>query len=104
MATLKDERSRARSEDETKLSNVEEGRLEVGAGKQARVRGWQGIIHLLEKRGDVELRGCTPVPYDQRNETNYFNIFTLWFCVSCNPLPYVHSRARDICGDRIFRS
>ncbi|KAF1844622.1 uncharacterized protein K460DRAFT_376280 [Cucurbitaria berberidis CBS 394.84] len=73
--------------DETKGPNIDEGNMEVGPGKQARVGGWRGMLNFLEKRGDVELRGCTPVPYDQRNETKYFNIFTLWFCLSCNPLP-----------------
>ncbi|CAO2648590.1 Nn.00g078570.m01.CDS01 [Neocucurbitaria sp. VM-36] len=68
MTITKDvESNRSPLEDETKLPNVDDGRLEVGAGKQARVGGWRGILNLLEKRGDVELRGCTPVP--------------------CNPLP-----------------
>ncbi|KAJ4369949.1 hypothetical protein N0V83_005713 [Neocucurbitaria cava] len=91
MGARKDvEDGRFPSKDQTKQSKAEEdGRHEVGgAGKQTRLGGgWRGVLNLLEKRGDVELRGCTPVPYDQRNETNYFNIFTLWFCVSCNPLP-----------------
>ncbi|KAH7073984.1 permease for cytosine/purines, uracil, thiamine, allantoin-domain-containing protein [Paraphoma chrysanthemicola] len=53
----------------------------------SRANDWRGILSILETRGDVELRGCTPVPYEDRTETNYFNIFTLWFCMSCNPLP-----------------
>jgi hypothetical protein len=60
---------------------------DVTQGKQERVRGIGGILNFLEKRGDVELRGCTPVPYEERKETNYSKIFTLWFCMSCNPLP-----------------
>jgi hypothetical protein len=47
----------------------------------------RNIKSTLEKRGDVEFRGCTPVPYDERKEMNYLNIFTIWFSISCNPLP-----------------
>jgi len=47
------------------------------------------ILEILEKRGGVELRGCTPVPYENRTVTQYWNIFSLWFCMSCNLLPYV---------------
>ncbi|KAH9882734.1 hypothetical protein J1614_000099 [Plenodomus biglobosus] len=60
---------------------------EVREGNQERVGGLRGLLLLLEKRGDVELRGSTPVPCDERTETKYFNIFTLWFSMSCNPLP-----------------
>jgi hypothetical protein len=60
---------------------------DVTVGKQERVRGWRGVLSFLEKKGDVELRGCTPVPYEERLETRYSKIFTLWFCMSCNPLP-----------------
>lgn len=60
---------------------------EVNTGGQSRVGGLTGVFNLLAKRGEVELRGCTPVPYDERTETNYVNIFTLWFSMSCNPLP-----------------
>jgi hypothetical protein len=63
--------------------------VQVAEGKQARAGngGWKGIISVLEKRADVEFRGCTPVPCEDRTETNFFNIFTLWFSMSCNPLP-----------------
>jgi hypothetical protein len=60
---------------------------EVHHGKAPRVGGLNGLLNLLAKRGDVELQGANPVPCDERTETNYFNIFTLWFCMSCNPLP-----------------
>jgi hypothetical protein len=61
--------------------------LEVREGKHPRARGWRGIMGMLEEQGDVEFRGCMPIPYEERTETNYFNIFTLWFSMSCNPLP-----------------
>lgn len=60
---------------------------EVREGQHARASGWRGILSVLEERGDVEFKGCTPIPPEERTETNYFNIFTLWFSMSCNPLP-----------------
>jgi len=60
---------------------------QVTEGKQEKVGGWRGVLSFLEKKGDVEVRGCTPVPYEDRTETGYSKIFTLWFCMSCNPLP-----------------
>ncbi|KAI8943377.1 hypothetical protein NX059_001391 [Plenodomus lindquistii] len=87
MATTDDvESSRAPSE-EMKPAPVTTGEKEVVEGRQGREGGLCGILNLLEKRGDVELRGSTPVPYEERTETNYLNIFTLWFSMSCNPLP-----------------
>ncbi len=78
-------------------SEEELGKIQVGKeyspetsphrGNASRVGGLRGIFNLLARRGDVELQGAVPVPYDERTETNYFNIFTLWFCMSCNPLP-----------------
>lgn len=44
-------------------------------------------MNTLTSKGEIELRGCQPVPCEDRTETNYFNIFTLWFSMSCNPLP-----------------
>ncbi|KAH8723540.1 purine-cytosine permease FCY21 [Phaeosphaeriaceae sp. PMI808] len=61
--------------------------MDVREGKQERAGGWRGFTSMLEQRGEVEFRGCIPVPYEDRAETNYFSIFTLWFCMSCNPLP-----------------
>ncbi|EMD87230.1 hypothetical protein COCC4DRAFT_65532 [Bipolaris maydis ATCC 48331] len=60
---------------------------DVTHGRQEELGGWRGVLNFLEKRGDVEVRGCTPVGYEDRNETAYSKIFTLWFCMSCNPLP-----------------
>jgi hypothetical protein len=51
---------------------------------------WKRITTTLATKADVELRGCIPVPAEDRTETNYLNIFTLWFSMSCNPLPCVH--------------
>lgn len=78
-------------------SEKELGKIQVGKdvssteprhrGKALRAGGLDGLLHLLAKRGDIELQGATPVPYDERTETTYLNMFTLWFCMSCNPLP-----------------
>jgi hypothetical protein len=85
--------SRAPSREDIKRPNLSVGEVagvendHVTVGKQERVGGWRGVLSFLEKKGDVELRGCTPVPYEDRTETQYSKIFTLWFCMSCNPLP-----------------
>ena len=81
--------SRRPSQEDIKVarSRVREVGEDAPVGKQERVGGWRGLLNFLEKKGDVELRGCTPVPYEERKETNYANIFTLWFSMSCNPLP-----------------
>jgi hypothetical protein len=82
------ESDRAPSEDIKRPTiRVAESSQHVAEGGHARVGGIRGILHFLEKRGEVELRGCTPVPYEERKETDYSKIFTLWFCMSCNPLP-----------------
>ena len=65
--------------------------LEVSEGKLTSPKRWRRIIGMLEKRSNIEFRGCTPVPDSDRTEMNYFNIFTLWFSMSCNPLPCVPS-------------
>lgn len=81
---------RVPSEDDIKRPNlVKVGGVDsdVTEGKQERLKGWRGVLDFLEKKGDVEVRGCTPVPYEERTEVEYSKIFTLWFCMSCNPLP-----------------
>lgn len=76
-------------DDDKHLNLVQVGASDsdVTAGKQKWLRRWRGVLSFLENKGDVEVRGCTPVPYDERRETKYSHMFTLWFCVSCNPLP-----------------
>ena len=78
---------RSGSEQEMKVPITDEGKTERDTNVSARVGRWEKLLNLLERRGDVEIRGATPVPYDLRTETKYVNIFTLWFGVSCNPLP-----------------
>jgi hypothetical protein len=60
---------------------------ELNIGEQGTLGGINGFIARLSKRGQVELRGAIPVPYEERTMTQYINIFSLWFCMSCNPLP-----------------
>jgi hypothetical protein len=61
----------------------------AGIENSTKTTRWSRITNTLASKGDIELGGCQPVPYEDRTETNYFNIFTLWFSMSCNPLPYV---------------
>jgi hypothetical protein len=93
---------RVKKDDMAKINDVESSRapsekeLEWSAdgtntpqAESARASRWGRIMTLVKKRGDIEARGCTPIPYGERVQTNYLSIFTLWFSMSCNPLPYV---------------
>jgi hypothetical protein len=61
--------------------------VEVGIDTENRHGGINGLLSMLDSQGKVELRGSTPVPYEERTVTRYLDIFSLWFCMSCNPLP-----------------
>jgi hypothetical protein len=88
MATIPDVGSSRRpSREDIKVPSAKVGEVKKAVGKQERVGGWRGLLNFLEKKGDVELRGCTPVPYEERKEEEFRNVFTLWFSMSCNPLP-----------------
>ena len=65
----------------------EKGARVYGSGDESRTSSLLSILEVLEKRAGVELRGCQPVPYEKRTVTQYSNIFTLWFSMSCNLLP-----------------
>ncbi|KAF2128993.1 hypothetical protein P153DRAFT_386188 [Dothidotthia symphoricarpi CBS 119687] len=80
-------RDEERASLDTKQVDVDKAGLESDAEKRSRVGGLRGVMSFLEQRGEIELRGAAPVPYDERTETRYSRIFTLWFCMSCNPLP-----------------
>lgn len=47
----------------------------------------RNFYYRLEAQGRVESRGCAPVPYEERTVTTFMDIFSLWFCMSCNPSP-----------------
>jgi hypothetical protein len=47
----------------------------------------KALLSKLASQGTVELRGSAPVPYEERTVTRYLDIFSIWFCMSCNPLP-----------------
>lgn len=64
-----------------------EGATVYASGDESRTGSLLSILDVLEKRAGVELRGCQPVPWDKRTVTQYVNIFTLWFSMSCNLLP-----------------
>ncbi len=78
---------RSVSKKEISELNLKERKIDGDTNRSAREGKWNSLLSLLERKGDVELRGATPVPLDVRTEIKYANIFTLWFCVSCNPLP-----------------
>ncbi|ORX94820.1 permease for cytosine/purines, uracil, thiamine, allantoin-domain-containing protein [Clohesyomyces aquaticus] len=69
------------------IKSPEKFNVDVNVGEQAKLGGLNGFLAKLASRGGVELRGANPVPYEERTVTQYLNIFSLWFCMSCNPLP-----------------
>lgn len=79
--------SMASEKDSTKKPENGKTNVEVNVGEQNRLGGFNGFLSKLASRGGVELRGSIPVPYEERTVTQYINIFSLWFCMSCNPLP-----------------
>ena len=79
--------SMASEKDTMKTPENDKSGVEVKVGEQARLGGINGFLSKLSSRGGVELRGSIPVPYEERTVTQYINIFSLWFCMSCNPLP-----------------
>jgi hypothetical protein len=86
--TIKDIESMASEKHSTKKPlNSKADVEEFNTGEQTRFGGVNGFFSIMSKRGGVELRGAIPVPYEERIVTQYINIFSLWFCMSCNPLP-----------------
>jgi hypothetical protein len=71
-----------------------EAKQQIPEGSGGKTHGLGAINGLLAKvaqHGAVELGGSVPVPYKERTVTQYVNIFSLWFSLSCNLLPYVYS-------------
>jgi hypothetical protein len=74
-------------EEGVRQEHVEKSASVYASGDGSRTSSLLSILEVLEKRAGVELRGCQPVPWDKRTVTQYVNIFTLWFSMSCNLLP-----------------
>lgn len=77
----------AQNFDERKTTKQSRDVHEKEHGKSKVGEKIDGILAKLSQRGGVEIRGCVPVPYEERDVTSYWNIFSLWFCLSCNLLP-----------------
>ncbi|KAF2711135.1 hypothetical protein K504DRAFT_490058 [Pleomassaria siparia CBS 279.74] len=82
-----DMESMASEKDCSKTPEKGKSSAEGHVGEQSRLGGVHGFLARLATKGSVELRGSMPVPYQEREMTQYVNIFSLWFCLSCNPLP-----------------
>jgi hypothetical protein len=44
---------------------------------------WKKLSHW-----GIEIRGILPIPAEERMNTRYINIFSMWFTMSVNTLPY----------------
>jgi len=51
--------------------------------------GSNDLLTKLTALSNIEIRGIQPVPVEERTNRRAYNIFTLWFTLSTNPLPYV---------------
>lgn len=49
---------------------------------------WKKLFYKAVTFGRIELRGVQPIPMEERTETRFINIFTLWWCMNANLLPY----------------
>lgn len=81
MSVPREEEARPRKQEEKESAGV------YASNDGSRTSSLLSILDVLEKRGGVELRGCLPIPYEKRTVVQFWNIFTLWFSMSCNLLP-----------------
>ncbi|KAK7424157.1 hypothetical protein QQZ08_008763 [Neonectria magnoliae] len=49
--------------------------------------GWKRVLHKAATLGRVELRGIQPIPIEERTDTQFSNVFTIWWCMNANLLP-----------------
>jgi hypothetical protein len=49
--------------------------------------GLRGFLYKAALGTGLEVRGVTPVPLSERTVTQYFNVFSIWFCISVSLLP-----------------
>lgn len=64
----------------------------AGDVEAAEVRPLSGPRALLLRAqaglfAGLEVRGVSPVPPEERTVTRYFNVFSIWFCISVSLLP-----------------
>lgn len=60
---------------------------DVAPGVVESTPAWKKLLYKAATFGRVELRGVQPIPLEERTETRYINIFTLWWCMNTNLLP-----------------
>lgn len=49
--------------------------------------GWKRMFFKAASFGRVELRGIQPIPVEERTDTQFANVFTIWWCMNANLLP-----------------
>lgn len=65
--------------------------------------GVEGFIRKLATFG-IELQGSSPVSVADRTDTRTVNLFTLWFSMSLNLLPYVLGLLLQLMGQYLIPS
>ncbi|PVH98444.1 hypothetical protein DM02DRAFT_615792 [Periconia macrospinosa] len=67
--------------------DIEKNSVEVNTERESHFSGLKSLLSRLEHHGGIEVKGAIPVPYEERKITQYWHVFSLWFCMSCNMLP-----------------
>lgn len=57
------------------------------AGQTTGGGGALGFVKKILRAGRVEETGIEPVPLEERTNTKFYNVFTVWCSMNCNILP-----------------
>jgi hypothetical protein len=61
--------------------------LDTSQGQVDNLSGWKRIFYKAATFGRVEFRGIQPIPVEERTDTQFSNVFTIWWCMNANLLP-----------------
>lgn len=61
--------------------NDSQEEIVYGSSRSVKTGFWSKAL------GGVELQGFAPIVPEERKETRYFNVFSIWFCMSLNLTP-----------------
>ncbi|KAF7555281.1 hypothetical protein G7Z17_g2318 [Cylindrodendrum hubeiense] len=75
------------------LDNHDSSQGEVDA-----MPAWKRMFYKAASFGRVELRGIQPIPVEERTDTQFANVFTIWWCMNANLLPITFGMLGPIYG------
>ncbi|KAH7139742.1 permease for cytosine/purines, uracil, thiamine, allantoin-domain-containing protein [Dactylonectria estremocensis] len=71
---------------------------DTSQGQVDAVSGWRRAFNKAATFGRVELRGIQPIPVEERTDTQFVNVFTIWWCMNANLLPITFGMLGPIYG------